>query len=241
MYRHALASLPANGVRAIAVDLRGCGLSDKPRVRGAYTLDAYVADLDALLAALVLPRVALIGHSMGGGLALRYALRRAERVTRLVLVNPTGLVPAVYPALLRLLPRVLGRMVPERLVTRPLIRAILRHLAYGNRSCATDRDVDEYWAPTQLPGYVYAAHAALREFDWRPLSALEADSLAVPTVVVLGARDRLIRKAEARAKELRGARVHEFRGGHCVHEELPADVYGVVQAFLSLASSAATS
>lgn len=232
MYRHALASLPPKGVRAIAVDLRGYGLSDKPRKRGAYTLDAYCADLDALLDALEFPCAAMIGHSMGGGLALRYALRRPERLTRLVLINPAGLVPVIYPTLLRATPRVLARLFHERLVPRPLVGLILRHIAYGDASRVRERDIDEYWAPTQLAGYVYAAHAALHEFDWHPVSPAEAASLAVPSAVVIGTKDRMIRNAHYRANELRGARVHAFNGGHCVHEEFPDAVYGLVWEFL---------
>ena len=72
------------------------------------------------------------------------------------------------------MPRFLGRVVHERVVPRSLVALILRHLAYGDASRVTERDIDEYWAPTQLPGYVHAAHAALREFDWRPLTAAEA-------------------------------------------------------------------
>src|SRR3954470_2496741 len=79
MYRHALALLPPHGIRAIAVDSRGFGLSDHPRARGSYSLAAHVADLDALFDALRLRRAALVGQSMGGGLALRYAQRRPGR------------------------------------------------------------------------------------------------------------------------------------------------------------------
>ena len=47
----------------------------------------------------------LVGQSMGGGVALRYALRSPERVARLVLINPVGLVPIGWVALVRLVPR----------------------------------------------------------------------------------------------------------------------------------------
>ena len=232
MFRHALASSMANDMRVIAVDLRGFGLSDKPRWRGAYTLDAYCADLDALLDALAIPRVALLGHSMGGGLALRYAMRRPDRVTRAALINPVGLAPVIYPKLLRLMPRLLGRVLHERLVPRSLVALILRHLAYGNTSCVSERDIDEYWAPTQQSGYVQAAHAVLREFDWRPLTATERASLRTPCLVVIGTRDRVIRASLTGTTALPSARVQAFNGGHCVHEELSDDVYALIREFL---------
>lgn len=233
MYRHALALLPERGLRAIAVDLRGYGLSDKPTVSGAYSLDAYCADLGALLDALDLPSAALIGQSMGGGLALRYALRNSARVSRLVLVNPVGLAPIAYLPILRLLPRSAVATFGRRLVPRFGVEFILRYVAYAIPSQPTERDVDEYWGPTQLPGFVCAARSALGEFDWRPLTAIEADALAVPTIVILGTRDRLIRNAGPGAKRLRGAALHSVDGGHCVLEENPAEVYRIAGDFLA--------
>jgi pimeloyl-ACP methyl ester carboxylesterase len=232
MFRHAFTLLPPFGIRAIAVDLRGYGLSDKPRTRGAYTLDAYLDDLDALLDALALPRVALMGQSMGGAIALHYTLRHPERVTRLVLISPAGLVPIMYPHLLRATPRGLARLVRERFVPRTLIGLIMRRLAYGNASLVTERDIDEYWAPARLSGYVHAAHAALHEFDWQPVTAEQAASLAVPTMVVLGKRDRVIRRIRRGAERLRGSRIYELDAGHCVNEERPAEFYRMAGEFV---------
>jgi pimeloyl-ACP methyl ester carboxylesterase len=174
----------------------------------------------------------LLGHSMGGGLALRYALRRPERLTHVALINPVGLTPVIYPKLLRPVPRFLGRVLHERLVPRSLVALILRHLAFGDASCLSERDIDEYWAPTQQPGYVHAAHAALREFDWRPLTAAERAALTTPCLVVLGTRDRVIRAARLRDAPLPNARIQPLNGGHCVHEELSGEVYRLIRDFL---------
>jgi pimeloyl-ACP methyl ester carboxylesterase len=233
MYRHALALLPARGVRAIAIDLRGYGLSDKPSGLGAYSLDAYCADLDALLEALDLKRVHLMGQSMGGGVALRYAMRNPSRVSRLVLVNPVGLVSIAYLHLLTIAPRPLIAAIGPRLVPRAVVDLVLRYLAYGDPRQPTERDVDEYWAPTQLEGFVNAARSALSEFEWRPLSHTEAQSLAVPTLAILGTKDRLIRNAKSAAEGLRGGEVRMVEGGHCVLEENPAVVYDLVGDFLA--------
>jgi len=232
MYRQALATLPARGVRAIAIDLRGYGLSDKPSQLGAYSLDAYCSDVDALLDALDLPRVHLMGQSMGGGLALRYAMRNPARVSRLVLVNPVGLVSIAYLHLLEIAPRSLIAAIGRRLVPRTVVDLVLRYLAYADPRQPTERDVDEYWAPTQLEGFVNAARSALSEFDWRPLSDAEAQSLTVAALVILGTKDRLIRNAESAAERLRGGTVRMVEGGHCVLEENPAVVYEMVGDFL---------
>jgi pimeloyl-ACP methyl ester carboxylesterase len=232
MYRHGFERLPEYGARVIAVDLRGYGLSDKPEKRGAYSLDAYVADVDALLDALDLGRAVIVGQSMGGGLALHYALLRSERVRGVVLINPTGLVSLPFLPVLRGAPREALAMIGKRLVPRIMIGFVLRRLAYGNAALVTERDVDEYWAPTQLPGYVFAARSALSEFDWRRVTDAEASSLAVPALVILGDADRLVRNDVRAAQRLAGATVHVLEGGHCVHEEQPDEAYRLIGEFV---------
>jgi proline iminopeptidase len=69
-------------------DQRGCGRSER---RGPYSLATCVADLDAVRRGLGLERMALLGHSWGAQLALRYALDHPERVTRLVYLSGVGL------------------------------------------------------------------------------------------------------------------------------------------------------
>lgn len=232
-FRHALTILPSRGVRAIAVDLRGYGLSDHPRHEGAYSLDAYCADVEALLDALGLTAATLAGQSMGGGIALHYALRRPERVSGLALINPTSLVPVAWVGLMRFVPSALVRIGGKRLVPRWLAAFILRNLAFAYRSRVTERDVDEYWAATQVRGYVRAIRACIAEFDWRPLSKAVAASLSVPATVVLGSKDRVVRNAHRAAERLRGASVHVLDGGHCVHEERPDAVYEIISSAMA--------
>lgn len=227
-FRHAFDLLGRRGLRVIAADLRGFGLSDKPSVAGAYSLANYREDLDQLLDALSVERLSLAGHSMGGGVSLHYALERPERVRALALINPTNLVEIPLLTVPKLAPRFITRLLGGRLVPRFGIELILRWIAYGDASLVTEEAVDEYWAPTQFPGYVSAARASLSEFDWSPLTSSRAGSLAVPTVVILGAQDRLVREAAQAARSLHGASVQELRAGHCVHEELPERTYELI-------------
>jgi pimeloyl-ACP methyl ester carboxylesterase len=119
-----------------------------------------------------------------------------------------------------------------RLVRRWAIEWILKRLAYGDASLVTERDIDEYWAPTQLAGFVHAARAAVTEFDWSVVSDAEANSLSVETLVLLGERDRLLRTSRAQAARLRNARVERVPGGHCANEEHPDIVYGALAEFI---------
>jgi len=82
VWRHWLAGL-ADGHTVLRYDERGCGLSD--RDVADVSLHARVADLGAVIDAAASERVALLGISQGGPLAVAFAARRPERVSRLVL------------------------------------------------------------------------------------------------------------------------------------------------------------
>jgi pimeloyl-ACP methyl ester carboxylesterase len=75
--------------RAVAIDLRGHGCSAAPP-DGDYSIAAMANDIAAAADALGLERFALVGHSLGGGVALTYAGAHPERVERLLLVDAIG-------------------------------------------------------------------------------------------------------------------------------------------------------
>ena len=72
--------------RVIAPDLLGHGESAKP-VAGDYSLGSYASGVRDLLVALGLERATVVGHSLGGGVALQFAYQFPERCERLVLVS----------------------------------------------------------------------------------------------------------------------------------------------------------
>jgi 2-succinyl-6-hydroxy-2,4-cyclohexadiene-1-carboxylate synthase len=75
----------ARRYRLVLVDLIGHGQSAAPHDADRYTLDWCVRDLTAIVDCLGLPRVAVLGYSMGGRVALRFALDRPTRVSHLLL------------------------------------------------------------------------------------------------------------------------------------------------------------
>jgi|GEM_PF-288831 len=76
------------GFRVVAPELWGMGRSAKPR--GRYSLDRWVDQLIGLMESLGIQRAHVVGHSMGGAVAVRLARRYPERVTKLALVAPLG-------------------------------------------------------------------------------------------------------------------------------------------------------
>jgi pimeloyl-ACP methyl ester carboxylesterase len=89
--------LLAERYQVVAPDLLGHGQSAKPR--GDYSLGAYAASVRDLLVALGHKRATVVGHSLGGGVAMQFAYEYPPFAERLVLVSSGGLGPEVHPML----------------------------------------------------------------------------------------------------------------------------------------------
>jgi pimeloyl-ACP methyl ester carboxylesterase len=83
--------------RAVAFDVRGHGRSE-PAKNGDYSIAGMASDISAVVDSLGLERFVLVGHSMGGGVALVYAGTHPERVAGLLLVDPIGDGKQISPA-----------------------------------------------------------------------------------------------------------------------------------------------
>jgi branched-chain amino acid transport system permease protein len=81
-----LERLSSTRYHAYVIDLRAAGASEQ--VEAGHTLAQYAEDIEAFVAALGLEKFTLVGHSLGGGVAMQYALNHPERLKALVLVDP---------------------------------------------------------------------------------------------------------------------------------------------------------
>ena len=77
------------GFRSIVPDLIGYGLSSKPDLE-QYDLDLFIAGIKGLVDGLGLEKITLLGNSLGGAVALGYALAHPDDVARLILMAPGG-------------------------------------------------------------------------------------------------------------------------------------------------------
>jgi pimeloyl-ACP methyl ester carboxylesterase len=87
VWRHQIPALVAAGYRVIVPDQRGFGLTEAPGETKAYAIENYVADLAALLDALGLKKVLLVGHDWGAAVCWQFCMRHPERVDRYVAVS----------------------------------------------------------------------------------------------------------------------------------------------------------
>jgi len=246
MWRDWFAPLTERGYRVVALDLPGHGLSDKPSDEGRYRLASLTATVREVIAVAGLRCPHVVAQSMGGTIALDLAVSGDPALGRLVLVNPAcfgrlRLLPIARRASPKVVEPVLARVVPRWVVERAHRRV------YGDPSLITDEDIDQYWAPSQFPGYAPAMRRLLHEFTWtRPAVSTMVQRLRTltpptsPPLVVLGTRDRLVREARPYAAALRkaGAPLEIYSsvgGGHALNEERPREVLELVTAFLARA------
>jgi len=191
-YRYQLPALGDAGYRAIAVDLKGLGFSDKPLGPGEYTLASMLRHVEDVLDAVARRPAVLVGQSMAGALALELALAGNPAVSGVVLVSPVGVGVVPFIRLARLLtPRALDAVAPL-LVRRWVVRLGLG-LAYGRPSRVSEDTIDEFWAPAQDPAFARALRALVHDFAWSPIPERRLAALTVPTLLVRTTLDRLVR------------------------------------------------
>lgn len=142
-WRKILPALASQGTRAIAPDLIGFGYSAKPERREfAYTPDAFITVLAEFIQALEIERFSLVVQGYLGSIGLQYALRHADRVESLVILNTPISVEAKLPWQMQQwgLP-----MAGEMMTQDPLL--VDRTLEGGSRYQISDADLDVYRKP----------------------------------------------------------------------------------------------
>jgi 4,5:9,10-diseco-3-hydroxy-5,9,17-trioxoandrosta-1(10),2-diene-4-oate hydrolase len=222
--------------RTLAVDQPGFGQSDKPTQHGQYFTHSAGA-LAGLLDTIGVEKVHLVGNSLGGGTATRFALDHPDRVGRLVLMAPGGLSLNVFsPDPTEGVKRLSGFGARP---TRESLAAFLRTLVY-DQSLVTDELVEERFAFAGDPASL-AAMAAMGASFYDPATYeqgmlwRDAHRLGHRTLLLWGREDRVnpLDGALIALKLLRNAQLHVFgRCGHWVQVEKFAEFNRLTRDFL---------
>ena len=210
----------AGRFRTLLVDQPGFGRSDRPPVTGNYF--TFAADaLAGLLKTLGIERVHLLGNSLGGGTAVRFALNYPDRAGRLVLMAPGGLSLNVFsPDPTEGIKR-LSRFAAAPGPSRDKMAAFLSIMVHDQR-LVTDELIDERFAAASDPAAL-AAMASLGASFFDPATAedgllwREAHRLRHRVLLIWGREDRInpLDGALVALKVIRRAQLHVFGGcGH---------------------------
>lgn len=227
--------LVAAGHDVVQYDLRGHG-------RSGYDddvepdLGVLVDDLAAVLDVAGLERAVVVGHSLGGMIALEAVLRRDPRLVGLGLVatsaRPTHPLPGVIGPLGRALARALSSKAGARLIRSPLGAAVVRPVL-GRRPSTTARTETLRTLRHTPPEVADRQFRALLDVDLVDRLA----ALRIPTVIVAGSRDLLLPAPHARllARSIPGALLTTLhRAGHMLPLERPAEVADAIDALIRL-------
>jgi len=225
----------------IAPDLPGHGMSAGGP--GDYSLGSLASGLRDLLLALGHERATLVGHSLGGGIAMQFSYQFPEMVERLVLVASGGLGPEVSPILrAAALPGAELFIAATASTGQKVGGAIGRGLsAIGMKPAADFAEVARGYASLSEPRRRKAFLATLRSVvgtEGQRVAASDRLYLAeeVPVLIVWGARDPIIpvRHGEDAHRTLPGSRLEIFDGaGHMPQLEQPGHFIAVLENFLA--------
>lgn len=236
------AVMPALAERydVIAPDLLGHGESAKPT--GDYSLGAFASGLRDFLAVLDVPKVTIVGHSFGGGVAMQLAYQHPHLVDRLVLVGSGGLgrevswllrmcalpgfeyvMPLGFPRPMVNLGTGVGRFLSRRGVRSERLGEMWR--SYASLAGAPNRSA----FVRTMRGVIEPGGQTVNATDRLYLAA------RVPTLIVWGERDAIIPVAHARSahEEIDNSRLEIMEGlGHFPHVEDPERFVEVLSDFL---------
>ena len=228
----------AQHFRVVALDLKGFGYSERP-AEGDFSLTAQAKLVEQTMARLGIERAAVIGHSMGGAVAMHLATLFPERVDKLVLVNSAT-----------------DRELRRGLRLAPLIRPLLPAIAFltfhrrGFRrfelqsgihdpSYLTPEILDEYIRWSRMKGHLRGLGSFL--VDRRSDGPLRPEAISAPTLVLWGEHDRWLppESGEELARLIPNAQLDLVpSSGHMPMEEQPDYSARALIAFLRAAEPA---
>ena len=237
----------ASDWRVVAPDWRGYGLTGWSGV-GCYWLPDYLADLDRLLEHYAPAQpVRLVGHSMGGNMALLYAAIRPERIVKLVNLEGLGMpgdAPSKAPA--RLAKWLAELRDPPTLKAYESLAAVVERLQKTNPHLPEDRArfLAGHWAaPTGDGRYRIQgdpAHKIVNPYLYRveEMTACWA-AIAAPTLWVMARDSEYAQKMDAlpgyaeRIATIRDVRREWIEdAGHMMHHDQPRQIARLVEAFI---------
>ncbi|MDE3070142.1 MAG: alpha/beta hydrolase [Acidobacteriota bacterium] len=236
--------------RVVAPDLIGHGDSATPR--GDYSLGAHAAAIRDLLAVIGVGRATIVGHSLGGGVAMQYIYQFPGRVERLVLISSGGLGHEVSPLLrTAALPGVSTLLA---LGANRRVAGALRQAGTGLRARGISQGVyleaiARALRPLERPGARQAFLQTLRSVvDMRGQRVNAQDRLhmlgrsrPIPVLIVWGERDRTIPLAHGRSAHESLPHSHFVTlpgAAHFPHLEDPDGVAGALAQFIAQTDAA---
>jgi pimeloyl-ACP methyl ester carboxylesterase len=221
----------ARHFRVVALDLKGFGFSE--RADGDYSLGGQAALVRQVMDRLGIERASVLGHSMGGAVAMRLALAYPERVERLILASSASdleLGRRIWGA--GVIGRLLPLVAPFTLHNRRFRELSLKS-GYCDPSRCTEDVIEGYMLPGRVRGYLRALGNTMAH--WRRDPPLHPADITQSTLVLWGEGDRWLppSRGERLHRLIPGSRLELVAGGgHMFLEEQPEAALRIIEDFL---------
>jgi epoxide hydrolase 4 len=244
-WRAQMPALAEAGFRAVAPDLRGYNLSDKPEGVGSYRMERLIDDVLRLIQALDAPRAHIIGHDWGAIIAWQFALRHPEWLDRLAILNvphpahvpmrwlfdPVQLYKSWYVFFFQL------PSIPEQRISDDDFKN-LKRVYFGQKKAFDPDEIEGYIEAARRTGNMSGPVNYYRALLRKSLIPRSGDRKRIdhPVLVLWGDDDPALQPslAEPPTDLVPNCEVIHFPdAGHWVHKERPDEVNALLTGFLT--------
>lgn len=187
-WKDAIGFLTENGYRVIVPDQLGFGFSDKPNIN--YSFQELAANTKKLLDALGINKIHVIGHSMGGMLAARFAVLYPQAVDKLVFENPIGLED--YKTFVPAQP--IDSVYANELKANYETLKKYQQSYYPQWKPEYEQYVAAQYAALQIPDFKTAAYSSALTYQmiYEQPVVYEFKNISQPTLIIIGLLDRTV-------------------------------------------------
>lgn len=221
--------------RVIRFDLPGFGLTG-PETNHNYTIERYADIVVEVLDHLGIEKGVIAGNSLGGYVAWATAVLHPERVTALALVDPSGHLyePESVPLAFRLSQNPIASILLRDVLPKSIVAKSVKNV-YGDPSLVSEALIQRYYELALREGNRDALKQRFTQM--KPGQLVDKlSTISVPTLIMWGAKDRLIpvKLAVEFERDIQGSHLVIFDDlGHVPHEEDPESTVQVLKQFLS--------
>ncbi|MFC0473173.1 alpha/beta fold hydrolase [Halalkalibacter kiskunsagensis] len=217
----------------IAIDLPGFGRSEKSKTF-IYSFSNYAKFIEECIQYFKLKDVTIIGHSMGGQIALYTAQLAPYKVKNLVLLCSSGYLKSAKKPLIYCSYLPFFRFFVEQYIRKKDIKKSLENVFY-NKSFITEELIEEFTRPLTEKDF-YTSLQRLLRYREGDLTSYQLSKIQIPTLLIWGEEDRVVplKIGQRLVQDLPNAKLITYeKTGHLVTEERPNDLYHHIASYIS--------
>ncbi|MCL7747885.1 alpha/beta fold hydrolase [Halalkalibacter alkaliphilus] len=230
---HRLIPLLKENFSIVALDLPGFGRSEKSKTF-IYSFENYAIVIAECIKYFNLERVTIVGHSMGGQIALYTAKKVPSKISKLILICSSGYLKRAKKPLIYCSYIPFFRFFVEYYIRRKDVKKSLENVFY-NRTFINEEMMQEFARPLSEKGF-YISLMRLLRYREGDLSSKQLSEINIPTLLIWGEEDQVVPLSVGKrlVKDLPNADLITYeKTGHLVTEERTEELYCHILSYTS--------